>query len=76
MLAPLLADAHLFELMCIADALPDEIVATATGPQIVVEPRDWIADDLLSLRQEEREVRKDAGEGGAKSALLAVPRQM
>jgi hypothetical protein len=60
MFAPVLVDAHFFELLRIAHAVPDEIIAAAARPQIVVEPGDRIADDLLALRQEEGEVRKDA----------------
>ena len=59
--APVLVDAHLGELPGIADAVPDEIVAAVAGPQVVVEPGNRIADDLLALGEEEREVGKDAG---------------
>src|SRR5215475_9366031 len=62
MLAPTLVDTHFFELLRIADAVPDEIVTAVTGPQIVVEPGDRIADDLLPPGQEEGEVGEDAGE--------------
>jgi len=62
-------DAHVLERLGIADPVPDEIVAAVPGPQVVVEPRDRVADDLLALGQEEHEVGKYAlarrrGEGG------------
>ena len=59
-LLPLLVDAHPLQLLRIADAVPDEIVTAMADPQVVVESGDGIADDLLPLRQEEGEVRKNA----------------
>ena len=60
MLAAVVVDAHLPQRLRVADPVPDEIVAPAAGPQVVVESRDRIADDLLALRQEEDEIGKDA----------------
>jgi hypothetical protein len=61
MLVPVGVDAHLSQRLGVADAVPDEIIAPATRTRVVVETRDRVADDLLALRQEEGEMRKDAG---------------
>ena len=59
-LVPILVHAHFAQLLRAADPIPDEIVAAMTEPQVVVQSGDGIADDLLPLRQEEREVRENA----------------
>src|SRR5262249_29201555 len=59
-LLAVLVDAHAPQLLRITDAVPDEIVATVSCPQVVVEAGDRIADDLLPLGEEESEVRKNA----------------
>src|SRR5260370_42248035 len=55
-----LIDAHAPQLLRIGDAVPDEIIAAMPHPQVVVQPGDRVADDLLPLGQEEGEVRENA----------------
>src|SRR4029077_12012927 len=60
-LSAVLVDAHPSQLLRIGDAIPDEIVAAIAHAQVIVQPGDGIADDLLPLGQKEGEVRKNAG---------------
>src|SRR5207244_5444999 len=53
-------DGHSRHRLRIADAVRDEIIAATPHPQVVVQPGDGIADDLLPLGQEEGEIRKNA----------------
>src|SRR5260221_2729884 len=55
-----LINAHGPQLPRIGDAVPDEIIAAMPHPQVVVQPGDRVADDLLPLGQEEGEVRENA----------------
>ena len=56
---PCLVDVHRAQLVGVGRAIPDEIVAAVTGPQVVVEASDRVGDDLLARRQIEHEVRED-----------------
>src|SRR5262249_30589748 len=58
-LMPMLVHAHLAQLLRVADPIPYEVVAAMAEAQVVVQSGDGIADDLLPLGQEEREVRED-----------------
>src|SRR5690242_5100203 len=58
-----LVDAHFPERLGIAHPVPDEIVATMTRSQIVVEPRNRISDHLLARGEKKREIGKDAAQG-------------
>ncbi len=61
-LAAVLVDAHALQRGGVAHPVPDEIVAPLARRQIVVEPGDRVADDLLARRQEEHEIREDVAQ--------------
>src|SRR5260370_40272551 len=59
----MIGHAHLFQLGGVCGAIPAEIVASVAGTQFVVRARNWVAESLKLIAQEEGVIRKHGPAG-------------